>query len=498
MVAPGMAEPAVNSEPMPEEEGVEGLRPPSLNCLKFPDEGVSEHSFVRSRIPEIADDLSILEPGAGVAPGERLESPQPDISDEGTPSEVKFDRTTISVAICVFIMGAHYAAIGPFGTLWLKNEGYTMTMIGIYPIVRAFSVLIFSPLISRLVDSYQIHAESFALFSVVCALVGLLYVPFAQWFWLLMILTVVSQPLSNMAAILLDAMTLHGFPKKYFGYFRALSAVGYGMFSAIMGWMIDYFDGNLDIIFYAFSTLTAVMVIVWLIGNPKISHEVHEVNYSQLMAQLKDMVNTETVCVMVLLFIGGINYGCVETWEFVRIAEVGGGPEIMGLAQTVGVFTELPFWFYGYEISKKWGIVNTLVVCLVVNGLMNIVWGIMWHPYFVFIPEAFNGFKFALIWVSACTYAAQLVTPDLKATIQMALSIMYFGLGASLGGMLGGVVYQAIGAGRLFGGLCALSLVTAIVCLFANKYWPRVADAQSVPGDVEMEVEIEEADEQLP
>jgi predicted MFS family arabinose efflux permease len=89
-----------------------------------------------------------------------------------------------------------------------------------------------------------------------------------------------------------------------------------------------------------------------------------------------------------------------------------------------------------------------------------------WH----FLPiQLLHGPTFALIWIAGIAYADRLSPSHLKATGQSLFATTFSGVGGTLGGFAGGLLYDAVGAVQTFR-LTAVALVVAAgVLLLMNR-----------------------------
>mmetsp|Transcript_26177 Transcript_26177/g.44642 ORF Transcript_26177/g.44642 Transcript_26177/m.44642 type:complete len:569 (+) Transcript_26177:92-1798(+) len=171
-----------------------------------------------------------------------------------------------------------------------------------------------------------------------------------------------------------------------------------------------------------------------------------------------------------LVFVIGTSSGCIENFAYVRVREVGGTGNNMGLLRLVSSLAGAPmFWFSG-PITEALGTDVVLVLSLLayVARFFNYAW--MGHPYHALPAEALRGITFAAFWSSGSMYAHKISPPGMKATMLLIMNAMYGGLGQSLGAIIGGKLQSKVGTVNTFvySGIFDICFVGALVAYLAS------------------------------
>ncbi|CAO3663464.1 unnamed protein product [Umbelopsis vinacea] len=82
-----------------------------------------------------------------------------------------------------------------------------------------------------------------------------------------------------------------------------------------------------------------------------------------------------------------------------------------------------------------------------------------------------NGIAFSALWGAGVVQADELAPPSLQATSQGVLAAMYAGIGAGLGSLIGGVIYQHFGAKAMFYTVIAVTSFSLEIYLEANTQY---------------------------
>lgn len=79
-----------------------------------------------------------------------------------------------------------------------------------------------------------------------------------------------------------------------------------------------------------------------------------------------------------------------------------------------------------------------------------------------------NGIAFSALWGAGVVQADELAPPSLQATSQGLLAAMYAGIGAGLGSLVGGVIYERYGCNAMFYTVIALTVTSLEIYLEVN------------------------------
>lgn len=181
--------------------------------------------------------------------------------------------------------------------------------------------------------------------------------------------------------------------------------------------------------------------------------------------------NTDARFFFGLVFLIGLSSGCIENFAYVRLREVGGTGQDMGLSRLVSSIAGAPMFWYASQVTKWLGGVDRVLVVSVVSYILRfLVYSSMRKPIHGLPAEALRGITFAGFWSSATIYAHQVAPPGLQSTMLLLLNAMYGGLGQSLGAILGGRLQEKFGTVQTFriAGLVDAAIVLVIV-LFMGK-----------------------------
>ncbi|RXG67817.1 Major facilitator superfamily domain-containing protein 6-B [Armadillidium vulgare] len=140
----------------------------------------------------------------------------------------------------------------------------------------------------------------------------------------------------------------------------------------------------------------------------------------------------------------------------------------MGISVTVGSIAGIPLlWITSFFINKL-GYVNTLVLCCLIYVIRLFGYTIIENPWLVMPFEVLEAFTASLFNVIAISYAETLSSPSTVSSMQGLLGGTYYGLGKSVGSLIGGVMIDILGNTLSYRILAALAGVTGILYFIIN------------------------------
>jgi len=160
--------------------------------------------------------------------------------------------------------------------------------------------------------------------------------------------------------------------------------------------------------------------------------------------------NSDALLFFFLVLVVGISSGVIENFAYVRIREVGGSGNAMGLSRLVSSMAGAPmFWFSG-PLTELLGADRVLALSLINYVLRFFNYAFMQSPLQGLPAEALRGATFAAFWSTCTIYASRIAPPGMQATMLMLLNAMYGGLGQSLGAIIGGKMQSKFGTSQTF------------------------------------------------
>ncbi|CEP10216.1 hypothetical protein [Parasitella parasitica] len=169
----------------------------------------------------------------------------------------------------------------------------------------------------------------------------------------------------------------------------------------------------------------------------------------------------------------GASLNMVVSFLFIYLKQdLGASSSQVGLTGLIGSSTELVFFFYSKDLIRLFGIKSLIILGHILTIIRVFAYTI--------IPKGptganialglhlLNGVAFSALWGAGVVQADELAPPSLQATSQGILAAMYAGIGAGLGSLVGGVIYEQYGCNAMFYTVIALTLTSLEIYLETN------------------------------
>ncbi|MEW6756514.1 MAG: MFS transporter, partial [Candidatus Latescibacterota bacterium] len=147
-----------------------------------------------------------------------------------------------------------------------------------------------------------------------------------------------------------------------------------------------------------------------------------------------------------LAFTGGAGMGFVHHFLFLYMDGIGASRTTMGMALSVATLSELAVFGLAHRWLDRWGVHRVLAFAMLATAARLLGYAALPHPGWVLLLQLLHGPTFALMWTAGVAGASRLAPPGLGATAQGLFTGVNFGLGGAFGALLGGVLYEQVGA----------------------------------------------------
>lgn len=368
-----------------------------------------------------------------------------------------------------------FASLLPFLVLFYQQLGFNGTQIGLLTGLPPLITLAGAPFLTGIADSTRRHRliMSLGIVGAVLVMLSLQYLKsFPLVFFLVIVFNIFMSPLSPLADS--ATMSMLGEEKAMYGRIRLGGTIGWGAFAPIAGALVENY--GLRIGFWLFAA--AMLLNLFVSQKFRFSKpEDHGTNKGGIRLLL---TNRRWIFFLFTAFLGGLGSMSAAAYLFPYMAEIGANETTMGLALTISTLTELPVFFFGHRLVRRFSSHGLLILSLVLTGIRCLLYAAVSTPSLVFLVQAFGGTIFPILWLAGVTYADENAPAGLKSTAQGLFGAMTFGVGSAVGGFLGGLMLENIGGRGMFFVfgimiLVGLGLIEGIKRLLPSEEIPQPA-----------------------
>lgn len=364
-----------------------------------------------------------------------------------------------------FLRFAAGAAFRPYLVLFYQSLQFTGAQIGLLVGVAPMLTIFTLPLMTGFADTTNRHRFVMNL-SLLFVIATLIILPFLQSFALVMIFITLSvvlfapiQPLSASAA-----MYMLGDRKDLFGRIRLGGTLGFSIAATVVGALVQ--SNGLRFAFWS----AAVLFFIGFLISQKFEHGGAETRKTTNWKQARDLLkNSHFIMFLLIGLTGGISFSTLNTYLFPYMKELGAGESTMGLALTIGTISEVPILFFLNHFLKRFEAYTVLVFSVGMTAVRFLLLAFAPTAGAVLFIQLLNGFNHPLLTVAGVTYADEQAPDGFRATAQGLFNVAVGGIGSAIGGFVGGVLFDSIGAkGMHF--VFGIFLVVVLVVVTVMQY----------------------------
>lgn len=366
-------------------------------------------------------------------------------------------------SVFYFLYYAGAAALIPFLTIHYKSLGFSGGQIGILTAVIPLVSLFSGPLWGALADSTRRHQQ--ALILAMLGAIGfaiLLAIPHS--FYILFVLLLLFAFFSAPIMPLVDNATLEalGDHKEHYGRIRLWGAVGWGIAAPMIGYLTE--SSGLRWAFGGYVLLMGLGVLVALQLSIRSPH-MNTLASQDLRIILQ---NPRWRIFLIVAFVGGILLSAISSFLFIYLQDIGANKTLLGFMLTAATLSELPVLYFSSVLLKRWSMLNLMIMALFFFAIRALAYSFISLPWTALPIQFLHGFTFSLMWVAGISYANQIAPQGMSAAAQGVFSGVMLGVGSATGSLLGGFLFDAVGADWMFRVMAGIA-VLAIGILWRTR-----------------------------
>jgi PPP family 3-phenylpropionic acid transporter len=367
-----------------------------------------------------------------------------------------------------FVYFAAISAALPFFVLFYQGLKFSGAQIGLLTGIPPLITLVASPFWTSLADSRKWHKFVMGQGILIAALAIFLLSSSSEFgivFILILLFNIFISPVSSLADS--GTMTMLGEERALYGQIRLGGTIGFGIFALIAGTLVEKY--GLRSGFWMFSALMLINFFV----SQKFVHSSHEEDTAQPGGIQVFLRNRRWINFLFLAFLGGIGSFSAASYLSPYMKGLGADESTIGLALSVATLTELPIFFLGHRLVKKFGSYGLLILALVTSGIRCLLYAAVSVPSLVLFVQVFGGMTFPAMWTAGVSYADENAPAGLKSSAQGLFGAMSFGVGSAFSGFVSGLLLESMGGRGMFLVLGIVILVGLAIAETIRRVFPE-------------------------
>lgn len=367
-----------------------------------------------------------------------------------------------------FLYYAAAASLVPFLVIYYEQLGFSGRQIGLLAAISPLVMLVSAPLWGASADWTKQHKR--LLLVAIAGALGVVFI-FSQTTSFAWIIPVVAVYAFFAAPImpLVDASTMNwlGAQRNLYGRIRLWGAIGWGISAPVAGWLIE--RSGVQWAFLGYIILTFIgLFVAWLM--PIRGSSVRQPFWSGIRLIIGDR---QWLAFLLVVYIGGMCLAIIGNYLFLYMNELGASKTLMGLCLTFATISELPILFFSDRLLGRWQARGLLLIALLAYVVRALAYTIVNEPWLFLGVQLLHGLTFSAMWVAGVSYADNMAPSGSGATAQGLFSGVLLGLGGITGALIGGILYDELGAVALFR-LAAVAAALGFLVFFLISRSPTV------------------------
>lgn len=270
---------------------------------------------------------------------------------------------------------------------------------------------------------------------------------------------------------LLDSLTLYNVRKRglQYGGYRLWGSLGFGLAALLSGMTLHWLGTSLLGTIYL--TLIACCLMACLCIK-----DAHYSGHRATFGDFKKLLgNRQIIIFLLIITLMSSTNRANDALISVFIRDLGGDSNLVGLAWTLGPFSEVPIFALGGYLISKFSELKLLSAAALFFAVRWLLFSFTSNPDLIILWQLLHSVTFGLMFIAGVSYMGKLVPDQLRASGQGLLSCFMGGLADILGSVGGGVIMSALGASAMYLAASTLALISSLLFLWhAKSRCPRI------------------------
>ena len=323
------------------------------------------------------------------------------------------------------------ACFFPFLTYYFQYRGLSYTEIGIAFAVFSIMGVITQPIWGYITDKYLSKRTTIIIIMFISSLTIYSFI-FAKSFYhilfsIILLLSIQSSLVSVSDAYSYEIIEHH--KEIQYGKIRLMGSFAFGIVALFMGLSIKYFGMNSSFFLYSIIMFLGAMIVCSIDYKDKTATQ--KIDLFDVRCLIKDK---RFFIFMVSIVFANIGIGSNNSYVYLLIQKTGGNVSQLGILWFILALSELPAFFYGTKLLKRYGELNLFIIGMVLFTIRYFLDSICTSYVYVIIIQVMQGVTFPLFFMASLQYLNSITPTKMKTT-----AMTFFGAACGLGAFIGNI-----------------------------------------------------------
>lgn len=260
-----------------------------------------------------------------------------------------------------FIFGS-LACYSPFLTPYFQDRGLSFSQIGIVFAINSLVSIVAQPLWGAFTDKYA-NKKTILKITMILSAVFVFGFVAAMGFYIILLAVFIfiifqSPIISVNDAYCYDILDEH--KEIQYGRIRLMGSIGFAVTALLLGMAIKFTSLNFPFIIYCFYIIVSMFILGRI--NEKTRRTGVSIDFSDILGVLK---NKRFILLTLSALVSNAAIGANNSYISVLIGKTGGDISNLGMLWFIIAMSELPAFFFGQKIMKKYGVLNVYLIGIV-------------------------------------------------------------------------------------------------------------------------------------
>ena len=375
---------------------------------------------------------------------------------------MKIKSIKLNLLIVYFLAYGALACYFPFLAIYFKSRGLTYIQSGMVFALSSLVSVVAQPIMGYVADKYLSKKKIILINMFACSALIYLFI-IASGFYSVALATLSLIFFQGSIMSILDAYCYDvsdHMPEVDYGHIRLMGSIGFAVLSLILGGLIQYFDINIS--FYIYSVLLILSALILLRIGFKSSTQIIRPTFSDVLEVLK---NYKFILFTLSVMILNISLQAHSNYIAILIEATGGNVANLGFVWFASALSEIPAFFFGAKLLKRYGELNIYIIALVLYIIRMLLSAFSTNYIMVIAVQFMQSITYPLYLFATLQYINVIVPNKIRASGITMLSSLGFGLGGLIGNLGGGFILQYQTPFYLYKVLALISFASLAIAL---------------------------------
>ena len=350
---------------------------------------------------------------------------------------------------------------------YFEAQGMTTAQLSVILAATPLIAIVFQPIWGAMGDRARSRNRVLAgLIAAACVFMMMFRVSGAFWYLLTVNILFSAvytsiQPMGD--SIILEELARRDQP---FGPIRMMGAVAFAILNLVFGMILS--PDHMELVVYAAFALLVMLLPAARLLPPTGGHQAGKKEKSNMGAILK-MPGMARLFIMMMLL--QLTYGYFYSFFSIHFTSLPGGTHtLLGLCYFLSAMSEIPFLLNSDRLLDRLGVGRLMSISAACITVRWLILATTQNAVIALLSQLLHCFGFIVLTVAMAKYIAITIPDELKASGQMLIAVVGFGIARSFGCLAGGFVASAMGSVQR--GFALMSAVSGCaLVIFAPKYF---------------------------